>query len=434
MKRALKIGLAAAGAVVVASAGIVGAAREDHAAPASVTDDAAAKAGQQTPGASGEFVPAYYRKWPNSLPSTTDFFPIAVWMQDPARQRNGLPNAVNYQRAGINTFVGLWDFPSREDSASRLALLRQHRLYVLAGDEGAASAVKGAKMAGADGLTGYLLGDEQDMSTNPKHITPEEVSAAAQKIRALDPGRPVYNNWGKAFSLRPWVGAHDDDAGLRRYCSEVDISSSDYYASTDGYEPPVMHTPAFYGQAVTNVRGLCGAAKPTWGFVETGHPFADNPGSWAPYSKDGTIEPAAVEQAVWSMLAHGANGIVYFVHDFVPGGLTEDGLFDHPETVKTVTRVNAEVRTLAPILNAQRQPTGLTALGADATLRADPKGFYVVAAENKGNTGDVTFTAPAAAGATVAVVGENRQIKADAAGKFTDRFDGWGHHVYRIPR
>ena len=432
MHRALRFGLVATAAVAVAAAGCSTVGHRDGAGPA--PGDPPAGAGPSVASAAAEFSPEYYRRWSHGLPSTADFFPIAVWMQDPNRERNGVANAVNFQRAGINTFVGQWDFPSRADSAARLATLRRHGLHVLAGDESATAVVRGGSLPDTAGLHGYLLGDEQDMSTNPQHITPEAVSASAGKIRSTDPGRPIYNNWGKAFSLYPWVGAHDDEAGLRRYCSEVDISSSDYYASTDGYEPEEMHTPAFYGQAVTNVRNLCGAAKPAWGFVETGHPFADHAGSWAPYSKDGTIEPPAVEQAVWSMLAHGANGIVYFVHDFVPGGLTEDGLFDHPATVATVTRVNAELRTLAPILNAPRQPAGLTALGADATLRADAHGWYVVAAENKGSTAAATFTVAAAAGASVEVVGENRQIPADATGKFTDDFDGWGHHVYRIAR
>ncbi|MEU4695274.1 beta-galactosidase [Actinoplanes sp. NPDC023714] len=382
---------------------------------------------------SGEFVPSYYEKWPNSLPSSPDFFPIGVWLQDPNRERDGKKNSVNYKNAGINTFLGQWEFPTREDSAARLRTLREDGLYVFAGDEVGTAAVMDGSLAETEGLTGYHLGDEQDMSTNPKHITPKEVTEQAQRIKALDPSRPIYNNWGKAFALYPWVGAHDDEAGLKQYCSEVDISSSDYYAATDGYEPADKHLPNYYGQAVTNTRNLCGASKPAWGFVETGHPFADAPGNWPPFSKDGTIEPAAVEAAVWSMLAHGANGIVYFVHDFFKGGLTEDGLFDHPETVKTVTRVNAEVQSLAPILNAQRQPAGLTAKGADATLRADKQGTYVVAAENTGNGGDASFTVAAAAGATVEVVGENRTVKADASGTFTDEFDGWGHHVYKIP-
>jgi hypothetical protein len=436
MNRARKYSLAAAAVVaaVAIAAGTVGAVRGDGASPADSDSEASSGAARGAAAASGEFTPEYYRKWPNSLPATADFFPIGVWLQDPNRERNGLINAVNYQRAGINTFIGQWEFPARADSASRLTTLREHGLYVLAGDEAGASAVKDGKLAGANGLTGYLLGDEQDMSTNPKHITPDEVTAQAKKIRSIDPSRPIYNNWGKAFSLFPWIGAHDDEAGLRRYCSEVDISSSDYYAATDGYEPSSLHTPVFYGRAVRHVRDLCGPAKPAWGFVETGHPFADNAGTWPPYSKAGTIEPAAVEQGVWSMLAHGANGIVYFVHDFRKDGFAEDGLFDHPETVRTVTRVNAEIRSLAPILNARRQPTGLTASGADATLRADADGWYVVAAENKGNNGDATFTLPAVAGATVEVVGENRRLQADAAGKFTDRFTGWGHHVYRVAR
>lgn len=430
MRRARKFGLVAAVAVVAATVGIYSANRPDNDAPATATGGSPAAA--LVAKDSGEFVPKYYENWPNSLPSSSDFFPIGVWLQDPNRERNGRKNAVNYKNAGINTFIGQWEFPVRPDSASRLATMREQGMYVLAGDEVTTEAVTKGTLSGAEGVTGYHLGDEQDMSTNPKHITPDEVIEQAKKIKALDPSRPLYNNWGKAFALYPWVGAHDDEAGLKRYCSEVDISSSDYYAATDGYEPAEKHLPVYYGQAVRNVRNLCGPTKPAWGFVETGHPFADAPGNWPPFSTNGTIEPAAVEQAVWSMLAHGANGIVYFVHDFFPGGLTEDGLFDHPETLRTVTAVNAEIKKLAPVLNAQRQPTGLTAKGADATLRADDTGWYVVAAENTGNGGDVGFTLAPAAGKTVEVVGENRELKADTAGSFTDAFDGWGHHVYRI--
>jgi hypothetical protein len=374
-----------------------------------------------------EFTPAYYARWSNSLPSSAGFFPIAVWNQDPNRTRNGVTNAVNYRNIGVNTFAGLWDFPGRSDSASRLATIKANGMYALGGDNAAA-----ATLANGSALAGYQLGDEQDMSTNPSHITPAHVSASAAALHSADPTRPIYNNWGKAFSLYPWIGAHDDQAGLRQYCSGIDISSSDYYAATDGYEPSGLHTPNYYGKAVDHVRDLCGAAKPAWGFVETGHPFNSNPGSWPPYSSNGVITAPTIEAAVWSELAHGANGIVYFAHDFYPNAFTEDGVFDHPDAVATVTRVNAAIKAIAPILNAQRQPTGLTAVNADATLRADASGRYVVAAENSGANRSASFTVSAAAGKTIQVVGENRTIQADANGTWSDTFAGWGHHVYAI--
>lgn len=381
------------------------------------------------PPSTGEFTPAYYAKWSNSLPSDPNFFPIAVWDQDPTRSRNGNNNATNYKALGINTFAGLWDFPGDSTSSAKLNAIKAAGMYALAGDGGISAA---KAMPGASALAGYQLGDEQDMSTNPSHITPDQVTSSANSIHAADSSRPIYNNWGKAFSLYPWVGAHDDATGLRKYCSQVDISSSDYYAATDGYEPSDSHTPNFYGKAVDNVRTLCGSSKPAWGFIETGHPFSDNPGSWAPYSSNGVIAAATIEEGVWSELAHGANGIVYFVHDFKSNGFTEDGVFDHPDAVAIVKKINAQIASMASILNAQRQPTGLSVTNADATLRADAAGRYVIAAGNSASTRTATFTVAAAAGKTVQVVGENRTIQADANGTWTDSFAGWGHHVYKI--
>lgn len=381
---------------------------------------------------SGEFTPRYFAKWTNGMPTDPAFFPIGVWLQDPNRVRDGKVNALNYKDAGVNTFVNLWEFPSRADSAARLETIRKYGLHAIAsGYEG--SAVDGTRkingFGAADVLDGYGIGDEQDMSSGP-HVGPADVSAAASAIRAADPSRPVYNNFGKAFSVYPWIGAQEDDAGLRAYCSQIDIVSSDYYAATDQHEPADMHTPDYYGRAVDHVRDLCGRQKPVWGFVETGHPGGS--AGYPPYSSNGVIAADTIEQAVWSMLAHGANGIIYFVHDFFPDGLTEDGLFDHPANLAVVKRVNADIRAVAPILNAQRQPTGLTVDGADATLRADADGWYVIAAAKGNGPAKASFTIEEASGRDVEVVGENRTLHADANGTWFDNLSGWGHHMYRI--
>jgi hypothetical protein len=386
------------------------------------------------PARNAEFSPAFYTRFKDGLPSASSFFPIAVWQQQPTRERNGKPNAINYRNLGINTFAGLWNFPNDGASAANLSAVKSSGMYALGGgDDGKTGDARTiAGMVGNNAWAGFELGDEQDMSTNPSHVTPAQVTAQATALHRDAPGRLVYNNFGKAFSLFPWVGAHDETAGLRQYCSQVDVASSDYYASTDGYEPAGTHTPNFYGKAIDHVRQLCGPGKPAWGFIETGHPFADQPGNWPPYSTNGVINAATIEQAVWSMLAHGANGIVYFVHDFYTGRFTEDGLFDHPQAVAVVARIDAAVRAVAPILNAQRQPKGLLAVNADATLRADANGWYVIAAENSGRKRTCTFTVAVAADRTVQVVGENRTIKANANGTWSDPFAGWGHHVYKI--
>src|SRR4249919_1315684 len=56
-----------------------------------------------------------------SGPSTADdYFPIAVWLQSPAR-------AAQYQAIGINTYVGIWRTPTAE----QLAELQKHEISVI---------------------------------------------------------------------------------------------------------------------------------------------------------------------------------------------------------------------------------------------------------------------------------------------------------------
>jgi len=57
------------------------------------------------PGANAPSNP--YAQWKNGPPHGSDFFPIAVWLQNPR-------NAERYKQAGINTYVALWRGPTQE--------------------------------------------------------------------------------------------------------------------------------------------------------------------------------------------------------------------------------------------------------------------------------------------------------------------------------
>jgi len=60
--------------------------------------------------------------WTNGPWADSNFFPIAVWLQDPA-------NAERYRKAGINTYVGLWQGPTGE----QLAALKKAGLWAICG-------------------------------------------------------------------------------------------------------------------------------------------------------------------------------------------------------------------------------------------------------------------------------------------------------------
>jgi len=61
-----------------------------------------------------------YAKWKSGPPHDADFFPIAVWLQNPSK-------ADKYKQAGINTYVGLWRGPTEK----QLAELRQSGMKVI---------------------------------------------------------------------------------------------------------------------------------------------------------------------------------------------------------------------------------------------------------------------------------------------------------------
>src|SRR6185436_7259109 len=60
------------------------------------------------------------RKWKNGPPADEQFFPIAVWLQDPK-------NAARYKAAGINLYVGLWRGPT----TTQLAELQRANMSVI---------------------------------------------------------------------------------------------------------------------------------------------------------------------------------------------------------------------------------------------------------------------------------------------------------------
>jgi hypothetical protein len=364
-------------------------------------------------------------------------------------ERNGVLDLDVLKADGINLFIQPDGFPgiSKEQKTWTQAypqIALDHGVYMYAAGENGPDDVNFAvTLPGMAAVRGWFGGDEQDMNKAgdcASDCWSTNWSTKMNAVKAAQPSRPLYNNFGMGFADYPWIGYQCDVGGagcadslklteLKRYCGPVDIVSADDYAFASGEDRQdlSLRVPTTYGRVIDNVRMLCGGGtKPVYGFVETGHPFSDTE------HPNYTITPDQLEQAVWSMLAHGANGILYFGHDYYDHDAThnEDGMFDHPATLARMKQVNATIASLATILNAQRLTSGMTTgPSVDATYRA---GGYVVAAESMGAAGYRSITIAGAAGHTIQVVGENRTLVADASGTFTDIFDAWGHHIYHV--
>ncbi|MGC9327357.1 MAG: hypothetical protein ACP5I1_06965, partial [Candidatus Hinthialibacter sp.] len=61
-----------------------------------------------------------YEAWKNGPPKSPDYFPIAVWLQNPS-------NAQKYKAIGINLYVGLWKGPTKE----QLSVLKDAGMQVI---------------------------------------------------------------------------------------------------------------------------------------------------------------------------------------------------------------------------------------------------------------------------------------------------------------
>jgi len=367
---------------------------------------------------------AFYSKFARAKASgwsDPGFFPISVFLGKPG-------HAEQLKKLGINTYMGA------EHDGTRMSTLTGTGMSVLAQDEWSA-----AEVGDDPRVVGWLVSDECDMGLGCAGKTAAENLAAQKKLaanlRSRNDGRFLQANYGNGVLDTFW--AQGTMSGLVRV---VDVASVDKYAYTSphvqGIIPDSPHWPAGAEVASSGTYGWLGdrlqsyldpaARHPSWVFVETARPYLTEAGSTV-------IQPNQIEGAVWSALIHEARGIAYFQHSNDPTCATYS-LVDCDQARKDkVTTINAQVRSLAPVLNSQSYVWDARA-GADTMLKAYNGNAYLFAGIGlKQSPGKKTFTLPPGlSGSTVSVVDENRTLPI-TDGTFTDTFAAeYTHHIYKI--
>jgi hypothetical protein len=366
--------------------------------------------------------PAYYARFPRSFPARASYFPIGVWLESVVSP----DDVARDKRAGLNTYVGL-------TPNSRLPVVAAHGMKVVAQYE---DWVDRANAPGSSAIAGWLLADEIDMQVSPREGF-SELRSARRKLPP-DDGRLVYNNFGKGVAF--W----NSEAAAARYVGEFqDVVSADTYWFTDGsicglgegggrrgvVKQRRCHLAANYGWTVRRVRRLLRPAhsKPVWSFVEVGHPF--------PEPRWPSIRPAQVRAATWNGLIHGARGVIYFNHSFGGPAPTQHALREpaYAAVRSVVTKTNALIRRLAPVLNAPFADRLASTTGAIDTMAKYYRGdFYLFAGSRDTGRQSATFWTPCVGNGTVRVIDEDRTIPL-SDGAFTDTFaDGNAVHIYRL--
>jgi hypothetical protein len=420
------------------------------------------------PGAPGASTPSTspapaspYAAWKHGPATDPNYFPIAVWLQDPR-------NAGKFKAAGINLYIGLWKGPTDE----QLAALKAAGMPVICEQNEVGLAHRDDPT-----IIAWMHGDEPDNAQalpdgkgyGPP-IAPDKIVADYRRIRQADPTRPVILNLGQGVAWDGWFGRgvrtnHPEDYPL--YIQGCDIVSFDIYPAVHD-RPAVAGKLWYVGLGVQRLVKWADGKKIVWDCIEC--------------TRIGNVRvkptPAQVRTEVWMSIIHGSRGLIYFVHQFAPKFI-EAGLLADEEMVAAVTKINRQVRDLAPVINAGQTiparivacekpgataassvpqspgtalpgaPAGAPASSApapgEATVRSSSPdapidvlvkrhagSTYVLAVAMRDQPATATVTIPGlGAQATAEVLGESRTVDV-RAGTFQDKFEPYDVHIYRI--
>ena len=356
-------------------------------------------------------------------PSVLDdpqFFPLAVWLQNPSQ-------TARYKAAGINVYVALWRGPTED----QLAELKRHSLYVICSQNRVGLAHKDDPT-----ILGWMHGDEPDNAQSRRGgggydppILPAKVVENYRRMKEADPSRPVLLNLGQGVAWDQWIGRgvrrnHPED--YPEYIKGCDIASFDIYPACHDH-PDVAGKLWMVADGVRRLKDWAGPDRPVWNCIECTH--ISNPKAKA--------TPPQVKAEVWMSIVRGSRGIIYFVHQFEPRFI-EAGLLADEAMLAEVTAVNKQIHELAPAIKSPDVPGGVkvTSSSADVPIEAVAKrhegAAYIFAVGMRGGKAEATFQVAGMEGqATAEVVGEGRTVEV-LGGEFRDSFEPWDVHLYRI--
>jgi hypothetical protein len=364
--------------------------------------------------------PATYDKWKNGLSPRDDYFPIAVWLQNPR-------NANRYREAGINLYVGLWKGPTEE----QLSTLKAAGMQVIC-----AQTETGLNSPHADVIVGWMHGDEPD-NAQPRRsggygppIEPKVIQENYRRIRERDSTRPVLLNLGQGVAYDNYIGR-----GVRRnrmedypeYIRGCDIVSFDIYPVVHD-KPEIAGKLEFVPKGVRRLRDWSDGKKIVWNCIECSR------------ISNTEVKPTAeqIRAEVWMSIIAGARGIIYFVHQFEPS-FQEASVLADPPLLAAITELNQQIASLAPVLN---RPSLLDAVDLrsdvqDAVLQIMCKEYegslYVFLANERNVEAEVTLRLKTSTPPTQVELYGTEQMKAVRNREFSTDLKGYGFQLLRFP-
>ena len=367
---------------------------------------------------------------PSDKGSDPSHFTIGVNMQHPS-------SAAQYAAAGINTYFGI-DWPGV--SAESLQTLAQNNISLYAEQSDDTLKFKDSPV-----IVGWDIGwDEPDNAQSDGHggynpcLDPSKIQARYNEMKQKD-SRPVYMCLGRGVSDTTWGGRGKCTGKTEMYAEYLkgtDVAAYDIYPDNTDKGMCTGNLTCVY-QGLENLK----AWDPRKGSRPTPRVMALETG---PISKGAPgPTPADLRSEAWMTIVSGAMGINYFVHYF--GGdcpkssgnsICTDYLLHNPPMLAAVTKLNAEITSLAPALNAPNCSSSAATVDDDRVAilarACTSAGMYLFAVSLADATVHAKFSV--AAGASAATLGYDEAARtiAVSGGAFSDTFTKYQVHLYRL--
>jgi hypothetical protein len=289
-------------------------------------------------------------------------------------------------------------------------------------------------------IVGWMHGDEPDnaqLIIDPKTgrrgyggpVPPPRIVDDYERLRAVDPTRPILLNLGQGVANDEWKG-RGQGAKLDDYLTYVkggDIVSFDVYPVAGLEKPDSANELWYVAKGVDRLVKWTEGRRIVWNCIECSRIS----------NEKAKATPHQVRAEVWMALVHGAKGLIYFVHQFKPT-FNEHALLDDPELLPAVTAINRQVLELAPVLNSPTVKDGASVMSSvekvpiDIMVKRHDGAIYLFAVGMRNAPTRGTFTVrglPARAEAEV--LGEGRSLTLKD-GRFEHEFRPYDVHLYEI--
>ncbi len=298
-----------------------------------------------------------------------DRFGIGFWVA-PQTDQDLDARYAEIAEANFTFVIGLCGGKAPVPAEEQLRLLEKHGLKALT----APGSTPTAQLPTGPALWGYSVMDEPNATQFP------ELRKSVDAIRQARPGRLAYINIFPDYATPEQLGTKDYDEYVSRFLAEVrpDVLSMDHYPI---FRPEADGRDGYRRNLAVMRRESLKAGIPFWNFFNT-----------MPYGPHTDPTEAQLRWQIFTSLAYGAKGVMYFCYwtprgdEFPKGGaiLTADGRRTrHYEEAK---RINAGLKNWGPTL-MQLTSTGVervkskgtaVVVPGDGPLRSISEGDYLV--------------------------------------------------------